>query len=401
MDEFLATRPVTQSLNLIFTTRDVPKNEDTLRRLKQHLQRTIRNVYGSDEKTADIRAMQEKRIQIEGETLDLCLLPTVKRCATRLVARGKPIHVIVLNAGIGGWSGLNWPLAIWTATINPLEATLFPCYKLSYVGRTCKPQIESSKGSKEPPLGEVFTANVFGHYMLTHWLRPVLQPTKADGSPARIIWISSIESLSHSFDSNDIQGLLSDAAYDSSKRLTEILALTSVLPSTQKSIETFLPGRPTRPNQYVAHPGCALTTIASIPVIMTYLQILTFYIVRLIGSPWHPIWPYKAAVSAVWLALASQTTLDEVEADGGKGKWGAATDRLGEERVVRTEVSGWGWSGRHDEVSDKTWKLRARWWRPEVVRGPESTEEFEKLGAKVWGEMEELRMEWEKILKDV
>lgn len=126
----------------------------------------------------------------------------------------------------------------------------------------------------------------------------------------------------------------------------------------------------------------------------------TFLIVRWLGSPWHTCESYTGAVSAAWVALAADETLDKLEADEGKAKWGSATDRRGEERVVRTEVDGWGWGGREGETSDRFWRLSTRWWVKN--RGERhDVQGFEELGREVWEEMERLRIRWEEILKDV
>ena len=93
----------------------------------------------------------------------------------------------------------------------------------------------------------------------------------------------------------------------------------------------------------------------------------------------------------MWLALASQSMLDAMEKDGGVGKWGSCVSTSGEERVVRTEVEGWGVGG---VVGAERPHRRSR--RPgagELTR--EEREEFEVVGREVWKGMEELREEWE------
>ncbi|GAM87927.1 hypothetical protein ANO11243_059550 [Dothideomycetidae sp. 11243] len=406
IDEFLATRPVTQSLHLIFTTRDKPKSDATLKRLRDNLRRTIRNVYGSETKTASIRDLQEQRIRLEGETMDLCLLPTVKRCAARLAARNLHLDSVVLNAGIGGWTGLNYFRATRSFASNFFEAVTFPNYKLGTSGSLCKAQLPKSGGtaSTEPVLGDVFTANVFGHYMLVHWLAKALSATEKHPQAGRIVWVSSLEAQGHCYDPTDMQGLLTDASYESSKRLTDILALSSARKSTQRSVAAFLPATNAsdRPKQYLAHPGVCLTSIAPVPAFILFFVSLAFTIARLIGSPWHLNGAYKGAVTATWLALASPSTLDTLEEQEGKAKWGSATTRAGEERVVRTYVDGWGWGGRPGETADKTWRLATKWWlRAVPAKKEEDVAKFEELGAQVWREMEELRVRWEEILKDV
>jgi 3-keto steroid reductase len=62
--------------------------------------------------------------------------------------------------------------------------------------------------------------------MLTHWLSPLFTPT------SRIIWIGSVTTLPHFFSLSDIQCVRARGAYESSKRLTDLLVLTSEFPST-------------------------------------------------------------------------------------------------------------------------------------------------------------------------
>ncbi len=77
-------------------------------------------------------------------------------------------------------------------------------------------------------------------------------------------------------------------------------------------------------------------------------------------------------------------------------KWGSATDTGGNERVMKTEVDGWGWNGEVGSALDKE-NMKGR--KPGAVAlTKEAREDFEVLGGKCWGKMEELREEWEGIL---
>jgi 3-keto steroid reductase len=115
-----------------------------------------------------------------------------------------------------------------------------------------------------------------------------------------------------------------------------------------------------------------------------------------IGSPWHPNSPYKAAVSAVWLALTNTDELEDMEDHGlKKCKWGSATNTRGDERVMKTEVEGWGWDGQVEEANGERRKGRKK---GAVDLTKEAREDFEVLGAKCWTQMEELRKEWEDVL---
>lgn len=103
------------------------------------------------------------------------------------------------------------------------------------------------------------------------------------------------------------------------------------------------------------------------------------------------------ACAPVWLALASQDELDATEDRKGAGKWGSSTNVWGEERVIRTEVEGWGIGGK---VGDNRNSPRRA--RPLHVTEltQEKREEIEEVGRACWKEMERLREEWENILQE-
>lgn len=124
---------------------------------------------------------------------------------------------------------------------------------------------------------------------------------------------------------------------------------------------------------------------------------LAFYIARLIGSPWHTVSAYKGACAPVWLALTAQEELEDLETEAGKGKWGSACDAMGNERVARTEVEGWGMGGR---VGVEGSGNRVGGGRGEGVTR-EGREAFEVLGRECWGRMEGLRVEWEERMARV
>jgi 3-keto steroid reductase len=396
----LHSRPQTQTLHLIITTRSASKNTDTQARLARHLQKTLDK---ADKSTAGISRILARRISISGEQVDLCNLRSVKALGERLIEKRQGIDVLVCNAGIGGWKGLNWPVAVWSMMTDWKHSCTYPSYKLGMVG-----SVAPQKELEHEQLGEVFTANVFGHFMLAHWLAPLMQASSAARDtaatePGRIIWISSIEAYAHAFNPDDLQALTSDTAYEHSKRLTDLLVLTSELASTNSSTTTYLQAQNhnnQRPKMFLAHPGVCATSIADLPLVLWYAMLFAQYVARWLGSPWHPVSSYLGAVSSVWLSLAPLSALENQETAEGKAKWASSTDVFGNERVVRTEVAGWGWGGRVGEKADGKMRLSANRWRgQEVEVTKESREEFEVLGQRVWREMEELRMVWEKRLQ--
>ncbi|KAI9664704.1 MAG: 3-keto-steroid reductase [Bathelium mastoideum] len=409
--EFLETRPPSESLVLIITTRSTHKSNVTLSRLRLHIDQTVsRNKRGDSVREL---SQHSARIKLQSEIVDLTSIISVQQLAQRLLASASRIDAIILNAGIGGWVGMQWLHASWAVPTDWVQATTWPPFKVSGKGWTTKPQessptdgtISSDTAGKdvsigengESALGEVFCANVFGHYLLVHYIIPLLSSRSVDGSCGKIIWVSSIEAHAQSLDLEDIQALKSNEAYESSKRVTDILALTYGTPATEPWVSHFVStskdateqAGTSRPKMYVTQPGVCSTGIFPLPYVVGLLMVFAFYVSRWLGSPWHTCDPYLGATSAVWVALAPQSLLDSAEEREGLGKWGSATDRLGRERVARTEVEGWGWGGVVGESKRKGRKRGARDLTEEQREG------FVELGRHIWRSMEELREQWE------
>ncbi|KAL8934131.1 MAG: hypothetical protein Q9216_006057 [Gyalolechia sp. 2 TL-2023] len=394
IDEFIRTRPASHSLRLIVTTRDKSKSHDTIARLKDHIFRT-RKHHKINEKTPLVA-----KIYLQAEQVDLCRLRSVQALAKKLLRSLPKLDTIILNAGHGGFAGVDWPLAIWTILTNFPRSVTYPTYKLSTAGDTTGPQVSEDllpTGQVQPDLGGVFCSNIFGHYLLVHGIAPLL--SNSASTPGRVVWVGSLEAYESTFSIGDIQGLSSPSAYESSKRLTDLLALSSSLASTQPFVRRFLPPpsghRP--PKQYVTHPGICATNIVPLHWVLVYLMTAVFYLAQWVGSPWHTVTSYKGACAPVWVALASQEELDELEAKEGAGKWGSAVNGQGEERATRTEVQGWGIGGKTgDNIGLPKMK------RPQEVQdvNRESREQFELLGRECWETMERLRDKWERLLQE-
>lgn len=418
----------------MLTTRDSKKSNDTVRRLNKHIER----------QSKELETPLKHRVFLQPERLDLTSLRSVQDLAARLLEHLPHLDAIICNAGIGGCTGIDWPRAIWAVLTDLIPAVTYPQYRLSSVGATTAPQIVSKRKDDneasldEPPLAQVFTSNIFGHYFLSHALIPLLSASPDQG---RIILTSSIETLASHFNPSDIQAFHTEKAYESSKHLTDILALTSTLQATKPFVQRFVstsspppsqsislldneepssytpesstastppPGRITladneyhptttlSPKLYLAHPGICATGFVPLPFILYYSMVALMYVARWLGSPWHTCSAYKGACASVWLALIDRDEIEDLEMREGKGKWGSAVDGMGRERVMRTVVEGWGLGGRMGEGELKGRKGTRREFR-EV--GREEREGFEEVGRDAWREMEALRVLWEERMR--
>jgi len=339
------------------------------------------------------------------------------------------IDAVLLTAGIGGWVGINWPLAVWTILTNWVEAITWPTFKLADYGATLRKQrglrmkkgeeekqalLDDQQQADEPPLGKVFCANVFGHYILAHQLMPLLsRPAPGANTGGKIIWVSSVEALKEHLNVNDIQGLESHAPYEASKRLMDTLAITADLPSVKKASASYFDTSDIivepredeentqnepfqKPTIHLAHPGVFVSDIIVLNAFLVTLWGLAFYVARWLGSPWHTLSPEKAAVSIAKLALQDHDQLEEIEEHGqARVKWGSATTRGGKERVLKTEVAGWGWNGKVGWQSEDGRLGRKR---DAVDLTREGREDFEEEGRQIWTQMEALRRTWAGIL---
>lgn len=399
-DEFLSSHPESESLTIIFTTRSARKAQDTIRRLEEHLQSTAPS------------ASAAARVHFVSESVDLGDLRSVRELSRKLVHTLPRLDSIVLNAGLGGWSGISWPRAIWDVCTDLLHAVTWPSYKLAPTGVLTGKQ---TKTEEEPALGAVFCANVFGHYMLAHNVAPLLKRARTNG-PGRVVWVSSLEATWNFFKVDDIQGLRTDAPYESSKALTDLLALTSNLPSTAPwAVDSFLQSETeldthaihtdvpdAAPRTYLSHPGICATSIVPLILPLAWAMVATFWVARMLGSPWHPLSTYLGACAPVFLALASQADVEAAEepyhrAGGGRAKWGSSCGRRGIESAVSTEVDGWGHGGVIGTPVVEADRLRRRKRGAEDLT-KEKKEEFEELGRQCWKQMEELRIQWDEIL---
>ncbi|KAI9900711.1 hypothetical protein N3K66_004973 [Trichothecium roseum] len=437
IDEFLATRPETSHLVLLPTTRSATKSAETVRHLYAHAARSASSSPRFSTSPAAASAAAA-RVHVLSPQLDLCDIPAIYELADDLCtgtlsnpAGGVGGHLrgvaiprldsIVCNAAYGGWSGVNYAVAVWKMlTDGFVQSVTWPTFKNALPTAL----LNKKKGydyPDEPLLGEVFSACVFGHYLLARRLLPLLnRPAGSALSPGRIIWSSSVEAVRDVFSASDLQAFRPGAApYESAKRLTDVLSLTHTLPSVRKYSTPYLTADSddsddnndddqddavVRARMYLTHPGVVASTLFPLPWFLFWAYELSLAFARWAGSPWHTVDAYSGAKSAAYVVLQPQAALDERDAE--RVKWGSASDRSLAVDVKRTEVEGWGWQGRVEggkEDGDEAgvagvFRKSVGRKRGVVDVSEESLAEFEETGAEVWRQMEELREKWEEIL---
>ncbi|KAI5922797.1 hypothetical protein F4810DRAFT_711109 [Camillea tinctor] len=422
IDEFLAERSLSSHLILIPTTRSVTKSRETVLSLRAHLSKTahtskqLRARAGPD---YDPQTVID-RVHILSVQFDLCDLRSVYAAADKLV-HGKltdPTGVIedvaipridaaILNAGIGGWKGIDWlEFGRQFLSVGLVQCTSFPSFKIALPAAVldhqkligAKPASNPGAPPPPPPLAEVFCANVFGHYILAHELLPLLGRASPGDDPGRVIWTSSVDTGREHFDAADFQAARRSPPYESSKRITDLLALTADLPSVRPvAAPYFAKGNP---RFYLSHPGIVCTPLFPLHWLLFYGYYLAMLLSRLAGSPWHTVTLYAGACASAWLALADGGTLSAARAE--KSKWGSARGRVGPTVPKRTEVDGWGWEGRVEDPRDDVEtgilaKSKGRRWCAEPM-DEEKRARFEEDGRRCWEELERLRLAWEVAL---
>lgn len=405
------------------------KSRDTILSLRAHLQKaanTSKKLRARSGPAYDPQTVIS-RVHILSVQLDLCSPRSIYQVAEQLVhgqvhdptgliddVQIPRIDAALFNAGIGGWSGINWLGLLRQFLLRGLvQSCTFPSFKIALPAAVLDQRrlLGSSvqKMEREPPeLAEVFCANVFGHYLLAHELLPIMARSDPNEPPGRIIWTSSIDAGQDHLSFEDFQARRKKPPYESSKRITDLICLTADLPSVQKVSASYFDSpavadKPIKPRFYLSHPGIVCTPLFPLNWFLFWAYTFAMYLARWLGSPWHPVEPYLGACATSWLALADQETLDSLRAE--HVKWGASTSRLGRAAPKKTEVEGWGWEGKVED--GKTWKedptaaipdMHGRKWNA-VDLTEDQRIQFEDDGRKCWTELEKLRTAWELALK--
>ncbi|KAG1803395.1 NAD(P)-binding protein [Suillus subaureus] len=313
-------------LTLILACRSRQRGEAARDKLYQFADEQVRHfeiLSGYDGHAETFR----KHLTIVVHTVDLSRIQTVFRFADEVIKTYPYVSHLICNAGVASFVSINWLLAIKQFVMDCVEAVTAPIYYTQEVGQV-----------SQDGLGWVWQCNVFGHYVLFRALKSHLAKYQTS-TGARVIWMSSHESSPIHYNPTDWQLIKSAHSYESSKFQIDLIAHQLDQVSLQDSDKL-----PTR--HLIVLPGVAGTNIANalLGTFSSMCMFLAFYLARFLGSPYHLITAFKAAISAVHLCLVplpllptvSSTELDDSDPTATVEvgfRYISECDRWGKERV--------------------------------------------------------------------
>ncbi|CCL98834.1 uncharacterized protein FIBRA_00839 [Fibroporia radiculosa] len=328
-----ANSPSPPGLTLILACRDKTRAENARAALYGLLDTHIAQIPRPSEANAYASEFR-RNLLLQIHRVDLGNTQSILQFGREISEKYPYISHLICNAGVSTYSHINYIIFARQCFESLLKAVLHPTYNVQKVG------VISGDN-----LGFVWQCNVFGHYVMFRQLQPLLAKYKIVSecsSPARILWMSSVDALPLYDPTDDWQLTKTNTSYQASK--SQIDLMTMALAQSRKvecneheaTIEHLL-----------VTPGITPTNIAA-ELLQSYIlelfRLLFFYICRLIGSPHILFSTYKAAVAASHAVLAPLSCLPHFVHDEGAvafPKFSAQTDRWGNESVGIVPVHQW------------------------------------------------------------
>ncbi|KAG2219690.1 hypothetical protein INT45_001862 [Circinella minor] len=189
------------------------------------------------------------------------------------------VDYLFCNGGILSTSGINWSQVIWQFLESPVGFLERSDATIQIVGEL------NADG-----MGNVFAANVFGHYIMGREIESLLN----NSGEGRVIWTSSLTSEKSTFDIEDWQGIKSSVPYESSKWACDLVAFGSNVRYKNEKQDIV---------SFSTSPGVVASSIGNLPIWITKLRTLLHYAFRTFGVTSQNITGYRGAVADVFVAL--------------------------------------------------------------------------------------------------
>ncbi|KAF9957728.1 hypothetical protein BGZ72_001489 [Mortierella alpina] len=370
-----------EPLTVVLACRNKTRAQEALTSLELYFQR-LANDQQQQPQQHSSSFFHDPELRIE--LVDVGSVASVLAFNRRILEQYHRVDYLFCNAGILPSTGLLWGKLALDFVTKP--KTLFTRSDVL---------VQPKQHLTEDGLGNVLACNVFGHYLMIKGLEDVLSRTEDD--PGRVIWTSSLTAEKGCFDIQDWQGLESVQPYESSKWVTDLVAIrlndvwsgkhldTDEKPSSDGTSSSALDSnihhnnnnnavsrRVTRssskqalvsptgnsPKKHIisitTHPGVVASGIGGLAFWIVLLRIGAHYLVRLIGESSQTITSYHGALSNSYVAL--KTPVDKLDA---RSRYGSCVKPLGKEFLEVKKVREYE-EGQAKVVMDELEKLRLK-----------------------------------------
>ncbi|KAG5645271.1 hypothetical protein DXG03_006573 [Asterophora parasitica] len=326
-------------LTLIMACRSVKRAEAARTKLLGLLDGYISKLQRKPDYDGHAHAFR-KNLVIDIVSVDLAMLSTVFKFADEVKSKYPYISRLICNAGVASFSSIEWGPCFKQLLKEPMTAVTAPAYYGQHSGEI------SIDG-----LGWVWQCNLFGHYVLYRSIQDLLLASPPSLG-ARVVWMSSLEASPTFYDPEDWQLKKTGHSYESTKYQIDLIG-------THLDRRALASSSSRRIRHFITQPGVCSTNVADALVgpVLDVFKVILFYLARFFGSPHHAIDPYKAAIGAVHLSLASLSFITLFDSPTKRDanthrtvKFGAETNRWGAERVGLTEVKDWDAQAAEGEV---------------------------------------------------
>ncbi|KAI8371112.1 hypothetical protein BD560DRAFT_396154 [Blakeslea trispora] len=255
------------------------------------------------EKAKELLKQQFPYGHIEIELVDVGSAHSVLSFCQAIRNKYSHINYLFCNAGILSTKGVDWMTVIRMFLTDPVGLVERSDSTIQNVGEINKDGI-----------GEVFAANVLGHYIMMREMEDLLDKS-GDG---RIIWTSSITAKYDCFDIDDWQGINSKEPYESSKWACDLVSIQSNERFQREGLKI---------SSFTTSPGVVASQIGGLATWIVYFRILFHYFMRIMGVASQNISSYNGSIADVYVALAPLTTLNYLL------RYGSLTNRWGKPYV--------------------------------------------------------------------
>uniref|UniRef100_A0A8C9RN34 3-keto-steroid reductase/17-beta-hydroxysteroid dehydrogenase 7 n=1 Tax=Scleropages formosus TaxID=113540 RepID=A0A8C9RN34_SCLFO len=241
--------------------------------------------------------------------LDVSSVRSVLKAAQEFKMRYNRLDYLYLNAGIMPNPKLNFK-ALFKGIFSRNVVRMFA---------TADGLLTQEDRLTSDGLQEVFATNIFGHFLLTRELEPVLcQP----GLTSQLIWTSSNNARRSAFSLDDIQHKKGSEPYSSSKYASDLLSVALNRHYNNKGLYSS-----------VICPGVVMTnlTYGILPSSVWTLLMPIMWLIRILTNTFT-LAPYNGAEALCWLFQQKPESLDPV------AKYHSLTSGMGKNYIEARKV---------------------------------------------------------------